>query len=68
MPIVSRHGAGMDDGDYINMQMQGAHAKLIELQSRNELKNAPIGDTGLVNNKDIEKIADGFKENKENTE
>jgi replicative DNA helicase len=68
VPIVSRHGAGMDDGDYINMQMQGAHAKLIELQSRNELKNAPIGDTGLVNNKDIEKIADGFKENKENTE
>ena len=54
VPIVSRHGAGMDDGDYINMQMQGAHAKLIELRTRNEFKNQPVGDTGLV--KDMDKL------------
>ena len=48
VPIVSRHGAGMDDGDYINMTMDGAHAKLTELMTRNEFKNAPTGDTGLI--------------------
>ena len=55
VPIVSRHGAGMDDGDYINMQMVGSHAKLIELKTRNEFKNQPIGDTGLIKE---EKIGD----------
>jgi len=48
VPIVSRHGAGMDDGDYINMVMDGSHAKLTELLTRNEFKNAPTGDTGLI--------------------
>ena len=61
VPIVSRHGAGVDDGNYINMNMIGSHAKLIELQTRNELKENPIGDTGLI--KDMGKIADGLEEN-----
>tara|TARA_B110000211_G_C14092107_1_gene559768 strand:+ start:4867 stop:6330 length:1464 start_codon:yes stop_codon:yes gene_type:complete len=65
VPIVSRHGAGMDDGDYINMQMQGAHAKLIELQSRNEFKNEPVGDTGLVNNDSMKKLANELKADQE---
>jgi hypothetical protein len=56
VPIVSRHGAGMDDGDYINMQMQGAHAKLIELPTRNEMKNTPAGDTGLISPDKLDKI------------
>lgn len=56
VPIVARHGAGLDDGDYINMVMQGSHAKLKELRTRNEFKNQPIGDTGLVNNEGIAKI------------
>jgi hypothetical protein len=38
----------MDDGDYINMVMDGSHAKLTELLTRNEFKNAPTGDTGLI--------------------
>jgi len=66
VPIVSRHGAGMDDGDYINMQMQGAHAKLIELKTRNEFKNAPVGDTGLV--ADMDKIKDGLETDEEDSE
>ncbi len=66
VPIVSRHGAGLDDGDYINMQMQGAHAKLLELKTRNEFKNAPVGDTGLIS--DIDKIKDELKETKEHSE
>lgn len=56
VPIVSRHGAGIDDGDYINMQMVGSHAKLLELQTRNELKTAPVGDTGLVSTSALKNI------------
>ena len=56
VPIVSRHGSGLDDGDYINMVMQGSHAKLKELKTRNEFKNQPVGDTGLINNDVINKI------------
>lgn len=56
VPIVARHGAGLDDGDYINMVMQGSHARLRELKTRNEFKNQPIGDTGLVDNEGIIKI------------
>jgi hypothetical protein len=70
VPIVSRHGAGIDDGDYINMQMVGSHAKLLELQTRNELKNAPVGDTGLVSTSALKniKIENESEENQENTE
>jgi len=68
VPIVSRHGAGMDDGDYINMQMQGAHAKLIELRTRNEFKNAPVGDTGLVDSESMKSISNEFAADQETTE
>ena len=54
--IVSRHGAGMDDGDYINMVMDGAHAKLTELRTRNEFKNAPVGDTGLISEEALQNL------------
>lgn len=56
VPIVSRHGGGLDDGDYINMLMQGSHAKLKELKTRNEFKNDPVGDTGLVDKEKIDLI------------
>lgn len=70
VPIVSRHGGGLDDGDYINMLMQGSHAKLTELRTRNEFKNQPVGDTGLVNNESLIKIkiADGLTANQEEAE
>ena len=51
-----------NDGDYINMNMVGHHAKLIELPTRNELRNAPVGDVGLI--KDI----DGLKNELETVE
>lgn len=38
VPIVSRHGAGMEDGNYINMKMFGDRAKLEELRTRDEFK------------------------------
>jgi replicative DNA helicase len=56
VPIVSRHGAGMDDGDYINMNMNGGIAKLSELKTRNEFKNAPTGDTGLVDTESLKSV------------
>ena len=66
VPIVSRHGAGLDDGNYINMVMDGSHAKLRELKTRNELKNQPVGDTGLANKDSLNKIKeDGLADNKE---
>jgi len=68
VPIVSRHGAGMDDGDYINMQMIGSHAKLIELRTRNDIKNNPIGDTGLVDSEDMDKIKNELEEDQAEAE
>lgn len=56
VPIVTRHGAGLNDGDYINMQMVGSHSKLIELRTRNDMKNNPIGDTGLIDKDSLLKI------------
>lgn len=69
VPIVARHGAGMDDGDYINMQMQGSHAKLIELQTRNEIKKGPVGDTGLISKNALDKLnIDGTEEDQTDAE
>ena len=68
VPIVARHGGGLDDGDYINMNMVGSHAKLIELQTRNERKNNPIGDTGLVKADSMENIINGLEADQESSE
>lgn len=57
LPIVSRHGGGLNDGDYINMVMQGSHAKLRELKTRNEFKNSPVGDTGLIDKDKLDSIS-----------
>lgn len=66
VPIVSRHGGGLDDGDYINMVMQGSHAKLRELKTRNEFKNQPVGDTGMVDQNTLDKLKiNGLAEDKE---
>jgi len=66
VPIVARHGAGLDDGDYINMVMQGSHAKLRELKTRNEFKNQPVGDTGMINQESLDKLKiNGLTEDKE---
>lgn len=68
VPIVSRHGAGLDDGDYINMNMEGSHARLTEIMTRNEMRNAPVGDTGLVSDDSMENIKNELAEPEETTE
>lgn len=70
VPIVCRHGAGLDDGDYINMNMQGSYAKLVELKTRNQFKNQPVGDTGLISQDNLLKvnIQDGLETIKNSVE
>jgi replicative DNA helicase len=44
VPIISRHGEGLSGGDYINVMMQGAYAKLIEGPTAQELANSRTED------------------------
>lgn len=39
LPVVSRHGSGLDDNDYINCHMKGWCAKITEGKTRIELTN-----------------------------
>ena len=52
VPVVARHGGGLDDGDYINMNIIGDKFIITELKTRNEFRKSPDGDTGLVDNLD----------------
>ena len=40
VPIVARHGSGLDDGDYISMKMFGSIGKLEEGRTRNQIHNS----------------------------
>lgn len=40
VPLISRHGEGMEDGNYINMSMQGEYARLTELKTRDEFRES----------------------------
>jgi hypothetical protein len=39
IPLVSRHGPGIDDGNYINMHMQGEYAMIGEGQYASHVRN-----------------------------
>lgn len=39
VPVVARHGEGLDDGDYISMKMFGSIGRLEEGLTRNEIHN-----------------------------
>jgi len=55
VPVVARHGAGLDDGDYINMNMFGKHGRIEEGKTRNELKKATKKtDRGFETDEDYE--------------
>ncbi len=62
IPIISRHGGGLDDNDYINCHMKGWCAKISEGQTRLELtsgNNNGFKDDGFIindENDDNEKI------------
>lgn len=52
VPIIARHGAGMEAGDYINMKMTGTIAKIEEGATRNDLHGANAKQTNKVVSKD----------------
>jgi replicative DNA helicase len=37
--LFTRYGAGLDEGDWINMQFKGQFNKIVELKTRNQLKS-----------------------------
>ncbi len=49
--LKARHGAGLMDGNYINMNMIGSHAQLLELRTRDEIKSSPDG--GVIEGSDL---------------
>jgi replicative DNA helicase len=52
VPITSRHGPGMEDGNYINMNMHGEYARLLELRTRDENRTVAQGVTGALDGAD----------------
>lgn len=49
LPLVSRHGGGLDDNDYINCHMKGWCAKITEGRTRLEiLNNSKNEDEGFI--------------------
>lgn len=49
--LKARHGAGLIDGNYINMNMIGSHAQLKELRTRDELRSTP--DDSIIQGADL---------------
>lgn len=39
VPVVARHGSGLDDGDYISIKMYGSIGKIEEGRTRNQIHN-----------------------------
>lgn len=53
IPLVSRHGGGLDDNDYINCHMKGWCAKITEGKTHLELKhNTKSNDEGFIVDED----------------
>ena len=40
---MSRHGGGLDEGDYVSVKMFGEYGRLEEGQTRNEIHNSDQG-------------------------
>lgn len=59
IPIISRHGPGIEDNDYINCHMKGWCAKIIEGKTRIEVVNGNDKDeTGFVVEKENDETID----------
>ena len=59
VPVVSRHGEGLDDGDYVSMKMFGKIGRLEEGMTRNELHNsARAREEGFEINEEINSESD----------
>ena len=58
--LKARHGAGLLDGNYINMNMIGSHSQLLELRTRDEVRSSPDGD--VIEGADVPFETDGWDE------
>jgi replicative DNA helicase len=59
VPVVSRHGEGLDDGDYVSMKMFGKIGRLEEGMTRNELhSSARAREEGFEINEEIDAESD----------
>jgi len=51
--LKARHGAGLLDGNYINMNMIGSHSQLLELRTRDELRSSPDETDGAIEGSEL---------------
>ena len=59
VPIVARHGAGLDDGDYVCMKMHGKYGRIEEGETRNEIHgNERNRQEGFETDEDIDEESD----------
>ena len=58
--LKARHGAGLLDGNYINMNMIGSHSQPLELRTRDEVRSSPDGD--VIEGADVPFETDGWDE------
>ena len=59
VPVVARHGCGLDDGDYISVKMFGNIGKIEEDETRNEIQqNARSRSEGFEIQEEIDEDAD----------
>jgi replicative DNA helicase len=59
VPVSARHGEGMDPGDYINVHFYGKYGKIVEGETKNNLKHSkkkasPLIDTDTVPLNDVD--------------
>jgi replicative DNA helicase len=59
VPVVARHGSGLDDGDYISVKMFGSIGKIEEGRTRNEIHaNNQVNQEGFEIDEDIDADTD----------
>ena len=59
VPVVARHGSGLDDGDYISIKMHGSIGKIEEAATRNKIHSAGTSEEeGFELEDDIEPESD----------
>jgi hypothetical protein len=59
VPVVARHGEGLDDGDYVSMKMHGRFGRIEEGDTRNEIhENSRTREEGFETDEDINEQSD----------
>jgi hypothetical protein len=59
VPVVARHGEGLDDGDYISMKMFGKYGRIDEGETRNEIhENIRSRSEGFEINEELDEESD----------